>query len=378
MSYVKEALGLHLQLAKTSSAKWYALERSHVDGKIIGAFQFFGASRTGREAGRIFQPQNLPRPSIAEPEAVADILADGRYFDALMESDTNAKELLSSTLRAAVKAPEGYSLVVSDLGSIESRVLGWAAGCYRINNTFAKGEDTYKDFATTLYNKAYSDISKAERTMAKPPTLGCGYRLGAKGLVKYADGMGVEMTEEFAQFAVDRYRESFPEVVQMWYSLENAIRGAVLDGLTIDTCRVRIGVKGPFLRIQLPSGRHLHYFKPEMRMVEAPWGDKVENFTFMGMDQFTKKWSRLNGHGGFITENIIQAIARDILFEAMERVSTRLRVIGHVHDEIITLARNGVEDEALAFLDQCLCTPPSWAKDLLLSSEGYISRRYKK
>ena len=380
MTLVKEALTCYQQLNKTSASKWQALDRANVDGAIIGAFQFFGASRTGRWAGRIFQPQNLPRPhyDIEDPEAIADLVAYGHIFDAVLEAGVSPMDVVSSTIRSAITAPEGYKLVVSDLGSIESRVLGWVSGCQRINNTFADGKDTYKDFATVMYSKAYADVTKQERTMAKPPTLGCGYRLGAKGLVKYADGMGIEMTEEFAEFAVKKYRETFREVVNMWYALEDAISMAVDEGLTVDTHKVRIFKDGDFLKIKLPSGRCLHYFKPEMKMVVAPWGEMVENFTFMGRNTFTRKWERLNGHGGLITENIIQAIARDVLAVGVERADKRLKIIGHVHDEIMTLARDERATEALDFLDDCLTQPMPWAKDLLLSSEGYIAKRYKK
>lgn len=381
----RDVIELKLQHAKASTAKWAALDRANVDGKIHGAFQFGGASRTMRWAGRIFQPHNLPRPTIKEPEQAADIIAASELpYEVTQFCYPSVMEVLSSTLRGAVKAPKDAVLVVSDLSSIESRVLGWFTGCDRIQRIFATGKDTYKDMAVEIFSKPYDEITKAERTFAKPIVLGGGYYLGAKGLLAYADGFGIEMDLETAQKHVDTFRATYPEIPKFWEWIKQAVFLCTQTGASSEGYMLKVFAEGEFLRIRLPSGRCLSYHKPAIIEKAAPWSTPervvmIDNFSFMGMNQFTKKWKRINVHPGFLTENITQAIARDVLCVWLRRSDARdFYLVLHVHDEEGAVEAAARAEERLAEMNQLIREPIPWAPGLLLDAEGYISRRYKK
>lgn len=237
----------------------------------------------------------------------------------------NPMDVVASTIRAGVKAPPGKKLVVCDLGSIESRVLGWMAGCKRINDIFAQGLDTYKDFATDLYQIPYDAVTKEQRTFCKPPVLGCGYRLGAAGLVKYAAKYNVEMTGKEAAKAVRTFRQAYWEVEDMWHWFDEAAKACVTHG-TYGTQatghKVTLWRDDQFMHIRLPSGRDLHYYQPlveprTLTVVDPETGEerkwKTMAVTYMGMDTYTHQWKRISTHGGKLVENIDQAISRDIL-----------------------------------------------------------------
>jgi len=237
-------------------------------------------------------------------------------------SYSNPMDVVASTIRAGIKAPPGKKLVVCDLGSIESRVLGWMSGCKRINNIFAEGKDTYKDFATDLYQIGYDEVTKEQRTFCKPPVLGCGYRLGAKGLVDYAAKYQVTMTGKEAAKAVRTFRNAYWEVAEMWSWFDDACRECVTTGRQYEGHRVIVWRDDQFMHIRLPSGRDLHYYQPLVQprtitITDPETGEerKWETMavTYMGMDTFTHQWKRISTHGGKIVENIDQAISRDIL-----------------------------------------------------------------
>jgi DNA polymerase bacteriophage-type len=368
-----EVLDLKLQYAKASVAKWQALDRSICkDGRIHGAFHFGGASRTMRWAGRIFQPQNLPRPVIANTDAAADLLI-GYGHKGLDLLHGEVMMVLSSLLRAAVKAP--VLMDVSDLSSIESRVLGWFTGCQRIMDIFASGRDTYKDMATQIFNRPYDQVTKSMRTFAKPVVLGGGYGLGAKGLMGYAEGFGLELTEKEAQDHVNAFRETYHEIPAFWTWIKDSVFRCVQTGCTVASAYFRIEMQGEFLRIRLPSGRYLSYHRPEIIKKEAPWGDVIDNFSFMGINRFTMKWERITMHAGGITENICQAIARDILGAWLLRAQEAgFNLFLHVHDELGAL----VTESRLQELNDLIRKPISWAPGLVLDADGYTSTRYKK
>lgn len=371
-------LTMKAQLSKTSATKWKAFKRSlGGDGAVHGMFQFMGASRTGRWAGRLVQLQNLARGgnTTKYPAAAAAVMLRSGYEGAKVLYG-NVMELLSDTIRCAITAPEGKILNVSDLSSIESRVLGWISDCQEINSTFTAKKDTYKVFATRMYRVPYEQVTKQQRTFSKPPVLGGGYMLGAKGLMGYAEGMGVAMTEEEAQTAIDVLRSGWPDVVAFWKWCKDAVFYTTRTGNDfIGRHGLKTFAHGEFLFIRLPSGRNLAYHKPEIRMKEAPWGGMIDNFTYMGLNRFNYKWERVSAHAGGVTENIVQAIARDILIIWMERVEKAgFRIAGHVHDEIITVEDRDRVDE----MNDLIRKPISWAEGLLLDADGYTTKRYKK
>lgn len=311
---VYQVLQLWTEYGGRSVDKFSAIQRCvESDGRIRNVFQFMGASRTGRWAGRYLQPHNL-RSTMVEPDEEA-----GETWDACVESLVTAihtqdpdylkanyhhlgtvPQLLGSAVRHAVKAPSGRMFSVRDLSSIESVVLGWLTDCKAINNAVAKGLDTYKLFAEKYFNVAYEEVTKKQRKFSKPPVLGCGYQLGWRGLIVYADGMGVVLQEKDAKRAVKTWRDMHPEVQDSWKWFVETV-----CDITEGKAQSREGYRGKiyrdtnFLYIKLPSGRELSYFQPEVRYEEDPeWGTIRRNFCYKGTNQYTGKWGTVYSHGG--------------------------------------------------------------------------------
>jgi DNA polymerase len=248
--------------------------------------------------------------------------------------------------------------------------------CKSINQTFAEGKDTYKVFASQLYNINYDQVTKTQRTFCKPPVLGGGFGLGWKGLIGYAEGMGVTMSEKEAKIAIDVFRTEYHEIVELWDWLKTAVFYTTRTG---NECTGKHGLRtfarGEFLLLRLPSGRNIAYHLPRIELKEAPWGDMIDNFTFMGMDQYTKKWGRISAHGGKIVENVVQSVARDILATWLDRADAAgFNIVGHCHDEIISLEKTDRVEE----LNDLIRQPVTWAEGLLLDAQGYVARRYRK
>jgi DNA polymerase len=369
---VKHSLEIHLQIAQaSSSSKWTALEKRSHGGVIRDTLQFGGAGRTRRWAGRGLQLQNLKRSPENMQDNIQDILT-GR--DVTMYK-------ISTSIRGAILAPGYQQLVVSDLSSIESRLAGWFCKAPLINETFTQGKDTYKVLASAIYGVPYDQVTKEQRGFAKPAALGAQYQLGAKGLVAYAEGYGVTMDQRTAKRHIDTYRGLYPEVKRFWYWIKDAIARVVTTGEPFGHYGLTLYMEREFLFIQLPSGRRLNYFRPEMRMEPAPWDpeQKIQQFTYMGMAKGTYIWTRISAHGGGILENIIQAIARDILAVWMMRADRAgHHIIGHVHDELITLSDGWRAASDLQSLNDLAAQPMSWAPGLALTADGYCSVRYKK
>lgn len=401
--YVK-VLGLRSETSRTSPKKFHALHRA-VDrraGVLRYAFQFAGAARTWRWGGRLFQPQNLPRPMKklekrlpihAKNVEVLDAEAFHLVYDAPMD-------VLASVIRPAAQAPEGYVFIDADLNAIENRVLGWLAECEKILRVFRLGRDPYIDFATYLFGAPYDTLfaeyaagDSNKRTIAKPGVLGCGYMLGpgeervnfqtgekeATGLLGYAWNMQVtEFTREQSKLSVDTFRREFEEVKDYWYGIERAAKKCIRSGKRVDFGHVYFDRKGPFMRMGLPSGRHLHYCRPRIEDVKAPWGDIKPTITYESQND-RKQWVRESTHPGKITENADQAIARDLLAHGMVLADRRgLDVRLHVHDQIVGLVREDDAERALKVLIECMEEQPSWAKGLPLGSNGFISKVFMK
>ena len=388
--YLLDVLKFRQQTARTAGTKWQAFkDRTDIDtGRLRSAFQFNGAARTARWAGRGIQPHNLHRSPEDQAEKVSSLLSGHREWVELMHGNT--MDVVASCIRSGITAPPGKKLVVCDLSSIESRWLGWMADCKRINRIFAEGRDTYRDFASHWFNVPYDEVTKEQRTLAKPPELGCGYMLGVDGLVRYAEDMGVAMTKREAVSAVQLWRTLDPEVVTMWEWLNDAVKEVTQSGTQqYSDYGVTISRDNQFLFINLPSGRQLAYYQPQVQprtitVEDAETGEKRKfdtiSFTYMGMNSFNHQWQRLSSHGGKITENIDQAGCRDILRDAILKAENcpLFEVVGHVHDEIICLADKVLADETLKALIEIMSTTPDWAPGLKLGAAGYIADRYRK
>jgi len=365
-------------IGQTAVTKWNSIQKMLCpDNTLKGMFTHMGASRTWRDASRGVNLQNLRHP----PKGSMDELVQYLYYGDLGLLNMVMGEpldFLARTVRGAITAPEGKMLVVSDLSSIESRGLGWLAGCTRMNNIFAAEKDTYIDFAMELFNCRYEDVTKAQRTFSKPPVLGAGYMMGGKGLAAYAASMGIDMTLEEAQNSVDLFRSIYPEIPALWGWLMDAVEYTLTTGYVSKGYGLTLYLHGDFLFITLPSGRNISYFKPIWQMWDTPIGPKM-SFTYMGINRFKSKptWERIAAHAGGVTENIIQAIARDILIEWVTRCRG-LHVVARIHDEFISVVDAGISEKVLTYVNKQAAVPIDWAPGLLLKAEGFISKHYTK
>lgn len=399
---VLEALELRQELAKTSATKFRKFrDTTASDGTIKFALQFGGAQRTLRWSGRLVQPHNLKKPS--------DELAEQMPFLSKIIETGSAAELgllfgdpmtvLSEGIRGCIQAPPGYVFADADLSAIENVVLGWAAKEEKILNVFREGKDPYISFAQFMYNQTYEELwhefkvlkQKKKRTVSKPAVLGCGYRLGpgqryidessgeeeATGLIGYAKAMFIELTDEEAADSVRIWRQTYSEVVAFWYQLEQAMMETLRTGMTTEVNGFVFDIKFPFMRIRLPSGRHLHYFKAHVRKVKAPWGDMVDNVCYWGLKE--QAWCMQSTHGGKVTENIVQAAARDILDHGLdlaekEGIDVRL----HVHDQDLALVREDRAEHDLKILQECMAVRPKWAPDIPLNTGATLVTHFSK
>jgi len=361
---VREVLEARQQLARTSLAKYEALERAVTSGdRVRGSFLFHGAD-TGRWAGRGFQPQNLPRPIIRQSEIpVARELVkscDAETWSLLYEDPMGA---LASMVRSVIALP-GDVLSVADLSSIESVMAAWVAGSESRLDLFRAGLDPYKDFASKIYNVPYDSVSKKQRDLMKPCELGRQYGMGAAGLVRYGEAMGIELPHHEAQAQIKTWNQNNQEIMQAWKDVQAACMESIgAPGRVFEACRCQIKTDADFLMIKLPSGRRLHYRKP--REVQGNYGPEI------GYLQSPK--GLIKTFGARLFENIVQAVSRDILKEGMiNAAAAGLEIFGHVHDEIM------VEGDHLPELIKAMTTPPDWCPDAPIRAEGYVGAFYRK
>lgn len=391
--------------SKTSTAKYDAcISGMGDDDRLRHCFQYAGGSRTNRWAGRKIQPQNLPRtPKWLEPEKYINfdrldyctMLIQYGYYEKLGLFAGEQMDAVAGCVRSTIQAPKGKKLVVCDLSSIESVVIFWITDCERGLNVFRNGLCAYKDFATTLYGVEYENVTKAQRSGAKPAVLGAGYRLsggelkdGEKtGLWAYAEGMGVKMSREEANRAVAIFRETYSEIKNGWYQIEETIERAMMaGGKIVQWGPLEFQIVKPFLRVGLPSGRSMWYYQLRVEKFEAEgrYGTYMRtNISYMGKHQVTNQWTRIDSHGGKFIENFVQALARDILGYGMLMAhSLGFYIVGHVHDEIISEEDEDDDYHSLDLLRECMTKAiqklHEWLKTMPLGAAGYEGPIYKK
>jgi len=349
-------------------------------------------------------------PKMFDPEdnhdklqMATDLIRQGDYaeFDLFVREPMAA---FTGAMRSMFRAPEGYQFLVCDYSSVESAGLGWVSDCPRLLNVFRERRDPYKDFGTLFYEKPYDQITRAERNICKPPTLGCGYRLSAgtvtegtkTGLLRYAEGMGIDMSEEQAERAVSVFRSGYPEIPQFWYGCEDAIKRVIRTQRPFDFGYVQFDYRKPYLTIRLPSGRHIYYYRPQLRKKQfkfkrkkgsVGWTGAVDEyevierlvFSYMGRKQGTNKWELVDAHGGVTTENIVQALTRDILKVGLQRLhEAGFIVIGHSHDEAIAIAPIGDNYYTLERMRQLMSAPIAWAPGFPLNATAWCGPFYRK
>ena len=368
----REMLMLNQSISKTSTSIWDALDRAVcLDHRLRGAHQYIGAARTGRDAHRLFQPGNLPRGTLADaPTAAEWLLERPRVEVELVYGEV--MEVLSSTVRCAITAPEGESLVVADLAGIEGRTLPWQCGFEKKLEQIRSGLDMYIVTASDILGIPYDQITKAQRfSPGKIGELALNYQGAVGAMNTMGAGYGVQYSDAEALPIVKGWRKKNQPIVKYWYACDEAVKLAVRDpGSTHTVHLVSFVVVGDFLMIALPSGRKLAYLHPEY---------STDKFTYMGLNGYTHKWERVHSYGGKIVENINQAIARDIFFHGMNLYEEMGgKVVLRVHDELVSSVPSEEAEVWEARLIKCMETVPDWAEGLPLAAEGFITKRYKK
>ena len=365
-----EVLELRRQLAKSSVKKYQAMQNAVcADGRARGMFQFYGANRSGRWAGRLIQLQNLPQNHMTHLEDARSLVRSGNYsmLSALYDS---VPEVLSELIRTAFVPRDGYKFIVSDFSAIEARVLSFLAGESWRLKVFAENGDIYCASASAMFHVPVEKHGQNAhlRQKGKIAELALGYG-GSVGALKSMGALEMGLAEEELQPLVDAWRTSNPNIVQLWWDVDNAVKTTVRQWLDTETHGIRFRYRSGMLFIVLPSGRQLCYVKPKMGTNKFG-GDSV---TYEGVGS-TKKWERIESYGPKFTENIVQAISRDILMYAMRTLS-HCFIVGHVHDELIIEC--GMDVSLDAVCDQMGRTPP-WIEGLNLRADGYETMFYKK
>lgn len=385
---VNRMLEIRQELGKTSTKKYDAIEEAVCsDGRVRGLLQYYGANRTGRWAGRLVQVQNLPR-TYTEPLELARELVKGRKLDALRVIYGSPNDTLSQLIRTAFVAAPGNILIDADFSAIEARVISWLAGEEWRLEVFRTHGKIYEASASQMFGVPLERIKKgnpeyALRQRGKVAELALGYQ-GGVGAMRNMDtgNLLADLSDDEVQEIVNRWRSTNPKIRKMWYDFDNAAAEVIVNGGMV---RVRACVLAreydclhgtTCMTITLPSGRKLYYIDPAVN--ENRWGGT--SLSYMGMDQTTKKWKRIETYGGKLVENCVQAIARDCLAQAIEHLEAAgLPVVFHVHDEVvIDVAPFGTDKEMLDKVVGIMTTPIPWAQGLPLGADGWVGQFFKK
>lgn len=367
---LSNVLSLRQQLAKSSVRKYQAMEKAVCsDGRARGMFQFYGANRTGRWAGRLIQMQNLPQNHL-EDLAEARALVRCGDFDALEMLYEDVPDTLSQLIRTAFVPRTDAKFIVSDFSAIEARVIAWLAGEQWRQDVFAKGGDIYCASASQMFKVPVEKhgVNGHLRQKGKIAELALGYG-GSVGALKAMGALEMGLAEDELPPLVDAWRQSNPRIVKFWWAVDRAAMEAVRHKHTNETHGIVFTCRSGMLFITLPSGRQLAYVKP--RIGENKFGGSCITYEGVGG---TKKWERLDSYGPKFVENIVQATARDILCYAMQTLRC-CSIVMHIHDEVVIEANSRMSLDAVC--QQMGRTPP-WAKGLLLRADGYECDFYKK
>ena len=367
---LREVLLLRQQLAKSSVKKYQAMENAVCsDGRARGMFQFYGANRTGRWAGRLIQMQNLPQNHLSDlSQARALVRTGNREAVKLLYEDI--PDTLSQLIRTAFVAPEGKKFIVADFSAIEARVIAWMAGETWRQQVFADGKDIYCASASQMFGVPVEKhgINGHLRQKGKIAELALGYG-GAVGALKAMGALDMGLSEEELPPLVQAWRNANPNIVNLWWAVDSAVTEAVQRRTSAKTHGIRFTYRSGMLLITLPSGRNLTYIKPKIGT--NSFGSPCVTYEGIGG---TKKWERLESYGPKFVENIVQATARDILCYAMKTLR-HTDIVMHIHDEIVIEADPQMSLQAVC--GQMGRTPP-WAPGLLLRADGYETQFYRK
>ena len=365
-----EVLHLRQQLSKSSVKKYQAMQNAVCeDGRARGMFQFYGANRSGRWAGRMIQLQNLPQNHMPDLKQARGLVESGNY-DAIVLLYDDIPDTLSQLIRTAFVPRAGMKFVVADFSAIEARVLSYLAKESWRSEVFKNNGDIYCASASAMFGVPVEKHGENGhlRQKGKIAELALGYG-GSVGALKAMGALDMGLEEEELQPLVDSWRSANLNIVRFWWDVDRCVKDTVKNRVTTETHGIRFFCQSGMLFIQLPSGRRLSYVKPHMG--ENRFGGEAVTYEGVGS---TKKWERIESYGPKFVENIVQAISRDILAYAMRTLS-HCFICGHVHDELIIECSMGVTIDAVC--EQMGRTPP-WISGLLLRADGYECSFYKK
>ena len=369
---VELALSLRQELAKSSVKKYSAMESAvGSDDRARGLIQFYGANRTGRYAGRLIQVQNLPQNHLPDLDVVRSLIRSGEFetVEMLYES---VPMVLSELIRTAFIPKPGHRFFVADFAAIEARVIAWIAGEQWRQEVFSKGGDIYCASASQMFHVPVEKhgVNSHLRQKGKIAELALGYG-GSVGALKAMGALNYGLQEEELKPLVDAWRKSNPFITRLWWDVDSAASTCVREKKETETHGIRFIYQSGMMFIVLPSGRKLVYVKPRMGINR--YGN--ESVTYEGVGA-QKKWTRLESYGPKFVENIVQAIARDILAEAMRRLDDHgYRIVMHIHDEAVIEAP---AEDSLENICHIMGQAPEWANGLILRADGYICDFYKK
>lgn len=368
--HLAEVLKLRQQLAKSSVKKYTAMENAVcADSRARGMFQFYGANRTGRFAGRLVQLQNLPQNHMPDLKEARGIVKSGDY-ETLEMLYEDIPDTLSQLIRTAFVPKDGNKFIVADFSAIEARVLSWLAGEEWRTEVFASGGDIYCASASQMFKVPVEKhgVNGHLRQKGKIAELALGYG-GSIGALKAMGALDMGLEEEELKPLVNAWRASNPNIVKFWWDVDSVVKKCIKENKSQKTNNIEFHCMSGMLFIVLPSGRQLAYVKP--RIGENIFGG--ESVTYEGVGG-TKKWERIESYGPKFVENIVQAISRDILIYAMKTLRN-CSIVAHVHDEVIIEADPRKPIDSVC--EQMGSVPP-WAKGLLLNADGYECDFYKK
>ena len=368
---IKEVLELRQELSKSSVRKYDAMKNvKGKDNRARGLIQFYGANRTGRYSGRLIQVQNLRRNNLKDLELARSLVKNRDYetMEILYESPS---DILSQLIRTAFIPKEGTRFIISDFSAIEARVLAWLAGEQWVLDAFENGEDIYCRTASRMFGVPIEKhgINGHLRQKGKIATLACGYQ-GALGALKAMGGIEMGLSEDELQSIVDSWREANPNIVSLWWDIDSVVKRVVKTRSKEGYKNLVISYEKGILFIQLPSKRRLAYPKAKIGMNRFGGESIVYEGIVVG-----NKWDKTESYGGKFVENIVQAIARDILAEAMMRIENEgFNIVMHIHDEVVIESDSSSIEE----INEIMSLVPSWAPGLILDADGFESEFYKK
>lgn len=383
---VVELLEIRQKMAKTSIQKYVSMLGCYCeDLRVRGIHQFYGAGRTGRWAGRLVQPQNMPKNFIDYLDEARAVVRSGNYDLATLLYD-QISNILSQLTRTAIIAPKGKTLAVADFSAIEARVIAWLSGELWRLKVFATHGKIYEASASKMFSVPIESVTKDSdyRARGKVAELALGYQ-GAVGALKTMGGEAMGLSEAEMKIIVKRWRIANPKIVALWSDLESCAISAITHKKKVVSIHKGLAFEcnDDFMTIKLPSGRRLFYYKPELKKqtvrYEGKEWDKVE-ISYMGVDSTTKQWTRLKTYGGKITENVVQAIARDLLADAMQRLDAAdYEIIMLVHDEIVCeIADDEKAKEVLEHICELMGESLDIYSGVPFPADGYVTPYYKK